>query len=94
MSTNCAPLLANLFLYSYEAEFIQSLLQAGKKQLAQQFNFTYRDIDDLLSLKKTQNLQSIWNSSIHVLEIKETTETAASSSYLDIYMQTGDSAVL
>jgi hypothetical protein len=22
MSTNCAPLLANLFLYSYEAEFI------------------------------------------------------------------------
>jgi hypothetical protein len=27
MSTNCAPLLADLFLSSYEAEFIQKLLQ-------------------------------------------------------------------
>ena len=26
----CAPLLADIFLYSYEAEFIQSLLSAGK----------------------------------------------------------------
>ena len=54
MGTNCAPLLADLFLYSYEAEFVQSLLQAGKKQLAQQFNFTYRHIDDVLSLKNTK----------------------------------------
>ena len=41
MGTNCAPLLADIFLYSYEAEFIQSLLSAGKKRLASQFNFTY-----------------------------------------------------
>ena len=26
MGTNCAPLLADLFLYSYEAEFVQKLL--------------------------------------------------------------------
>ena len=50
MGTNCAPLLANIFLYSYEAEFIQSLLSAGKKRLASQFNFTYRYIDDVLSI--------------------------------------------
>ena len=72
MGTNCALLLADLFLYSYEAEFfLQSILKAGKKHLTQQFIFTYRYIDDILSLKKkkkkkTQNLQSIWNSSIHV----------------------------
>ena len=51
------------FLYLYEAEFVQSLLKVGNKHLAQQFNFTYRYIDDVLSLKKkhthTQNLQSI-----------------------------------
>ena len=29
MGTNCAPLLADIFLYSYEVEFIQSLLSAG-----------------------------------------------------------------
>ena len=50
MGTNCAPLLADIFQYSYEAEFIQSLLLAGKKRLASQFNFTYRYIDNVLSI--------------------------------------------
>ena len=40
MGTNCAPLLADIFLYSYEAEFIQSLLSTGRKRLASQLNFT------------------------------------------------------
>ena len=65
MGANYAPLLADLFLYSYEAEFVQSLLKAGKKHFAQPFDFTYRYIDDVLSLK-TQNLQSIWNSCIYM----------------------------
>jgi hypothetical protein len=30
MSTNCAPLLADLFLYSYEADFIQGLLKKNE----------------------------------------------------------------
>jgi hypothetical protein len=29
--TNCAPLLVDLFLYSYEAEFVQKLLWDKKK---------------------------------------------------------------
>ena len=31
MDTNLAPLLVDKFLYSYEAEFIQSFLSTGKK---------------------------------------------------------------
>ena len=31
MGTNYAHILADIFLYSYEAEFIQSLLSTGKK---------------------------------------------------------------
>ena len=50
MGTNFAPPLVNIFLYSYEAEFIQSLLSACRKRLASQFNFTYRNIDDVLSI--------------------------------------------
>jgi hypothetical protein len=41
MGTNCAPLLADLFLYSYEAEFIQNLLPEKKKSLAAAFNSTF-----------------------------------------------------
>ena len=75
----------DLFLYSYEAEFVQSLLQAGKKHLAQQFNFTYRYIDDVLSLKNTKFAEYLEFIYPRELEIKETTETSASSSYLDCY---------
>jgi hypothetical protein len=32
MGTNCAPLLADLFLYSHETEFVQKLLQDNKKK--------------------------------------------------------------
>ena len=32
MGTNFAPLLADIFLYSYEADFIQALLSTLKKQ--------------------------------------------------------------
>jgi hypothetical protein len=30
MGTNCAPLLADLFLYSYESEFLQKLVKDKK----------------------------------------------------------------
>ena len=86
MFTNCAPLLADLFLYSYEAEFVQIFLNSGKKHLAQQFNFTYRYMDDVLSLKNTQFAEYLEFIYSRELEIKETTETAASSSYLDCYL--------
>ena len=86
MGTNCAPLLADIFLYSYEAEFIQSLVSGGKRYLASDFNFTYRYIDDVLSInnpKFADYLNRIYPSE---LEVKETTETNNSASYLDILL--------
>ena len=50
MGTNCAPLLTDLFLYSYEADFIQGLLKKNEKKLTGSFNFTFCYIDDVLSL--------------------------------------------
>jgi hypothetical protein len=50
MGSNCAPLLADLFLYSYKADFIQGLLKKNQKKLARSFNFPFRYIDDVLSL--------------------------------------------
>lgn len=50
MGTNFAPLLADLFLYSYEAEFFQRLVHENKKSLPLAFNSTFRYIDDVLSI--------------------------------------------
>jgi hypothetical protein len=54
MGTNCAPLLADLFLYSHEADFIQELLRKNEKKLVRSFNFTFRYIDDVLSLNNSR----------------------------------------
>ena len=47
MGTNCAPLLADLFLYSYENEFLDKLIKEGKRKLARNLSYSY--IDDLIS---------------------------------------------
>jgi hypothetical protein len=57
MSTYCAPLLAGLFLHSYEADFIQELLKKNEKKLARSINFTFRYIDaNILSIKDSSML--------------------------------------
>ena len=72
--TNCAPLPADIFLNSYEAEFIQVLLLAGRKRLASQFNFTYKYIDDVLSINNPYFENYLGQIYSPDLEIKDTTE--------------------
>ena len=48
MRTNCAPLLADVFLYSYENEFSDNMIRSGHRRLARSFNLCYRYIDDLI----------------------------------------------
>ena len=48
MGTNCAPLLADLFLYSYESEFLDNMIRGRHRKLARSFNLCYRYIDDLI----------------------------------------------
>ena len=44
---NCAPLLADLFLYSYENEVLDNMIRGGHKRLAKPFSLCYRYTDDL-----------------------------------------------
>ena len=72
MGTNCTPLLADIFLNTYEAECIQGHVQKREKKLAQSFNFTFRCIDDILSLNNNR-----FSDHLHLiypceLEIKDT----------------------
>ena len=46
MGTNSAPDLANLYLYSYESDFIEALALTDE-YAARQFHLTFRLIDDL-----------------------------------------------
>ena len=48
MGTNCAPLLADLFLYPYENKLLDKLIKEGKRKLARKFNLSNCYIDDLI----------------------------------------------
>ena len=48
MGTNCASLLADLFLYSYESEFLDNMIRGGHRKLAKSFNLCYQYTDDLI----------------------------------------------
>ena len=51
MGTNCAPLIADLFLYCYELQFMTKISKDPSKQhLINKFNNTFRYLDDILAL--------------------------------------------
>ena len=80
-------LLTDLFLYSYEADFIQGLLKKNEKKLARSFNFTFRYIDDVISLNDSGFGDFIDRIYPIELEITDTTDTDRSVSYLDLHTE-------
>jgi hypothetical protein len=86
MGTNCAPLLADFFLYSYEAKFIQKLLRNDNKKLAVSFSHTFRYIDDVLSINNHNFHNYVHLIYPYELEIKDTIESDKSALYLDILL--------
>lgn len=62
MGTNCAPVLANLFLYAYESRYIDRLMMEDKKAAAL-FHMSFRYIDDTLSVDNPLWLAAVSQSS-------------------------------
>ena len=74
MGTICAP---------------QYLLSTGRKQLASRFNFTYRYIDDVLSINVPEFENHLGQMYPAELQMKDTTESNTSASYLDLLLSIG-----
>ena len=87
MGTNCAPLLADLFLHAHEADFLHGILKNKDKKLAKTFNSIFRYIDDALSLNNSRigdYLQSIYS---YQFEAQDTTDSQKYASYLDLHLE-------
>ena len=50
MGTNCAPLVADLFLFCYERDSMLSLSEDNQYDAIEAFNSTSRYLDDLLNI--------------------------------------------
>ena len=71
----------------FEADFIPRLLKKIEMKLARSFNFTFRYIDDVLSLNNSRLGDFVDHIYSIELEIKDATYTNRSASYLDLHLE-------
>jgi hypothetical protein len=80
-------IFANLSLHAYEADFFQGRLKNNYRKLAQNFNYNFRYIDDVLSLNNYWLGDYLHNIYPNELEVKGTTDTQSNDSYLDLHIE-------
>ena len=81
MGTNHNPLLVDLFSYSYESEFLDSLVRSGHRKLAWSFNFCYRYIDDSIVFSNKMFKDIIYPSELNVEKVNRLNDEA---NYMDL----------
>ena len=84
MGTNCAPLLADLFLYSYENEFLDNMIRNGYKRLTRSFNLCYRYIDDLIVFNNKKFLDYLKEIYPSQLTVEKANKSDHLADYLDL----------
>ena len=77
-------MLADLFLYPNETGFIPGLLKKNEKKLIRSFYFTFRYINDVLSLNNSRFGDFV---DLIELEIKDTTYIDRSAFYLHLHLE-------
>mgnify|MGYP001153009979 FL=1 len=91
MGTDCAPFLANLFLYSYEFKWIEKQRKLKKFQILKMFKCCSRYIDDLC-LVNNDNLMKTCMSDIYPKELILVPDKSdgLASPFLDLNLQVKD----
>ena len=82
MGTDCAPLLANLFLFYHEYNYMKNLIKHDI-WAARRFNNTVRYIDDLLTLNNSRFECAINDIYPPELQLKKATECSTPLSYFN-----------
>ena len=75
IGTNCAPLVADLFLFCYERDFMLSLSEATQSYVIEAFNSTSRYLDDLLNIENNffdSMVNRIYLSQLHKAKVSDT----------------------
>ena len=94
MCANCAPLITDQFLQAYKEDVLQQLLKNKDRKLVQTFNYSGLYIDDVLSLNNSRFGDYLNRIYPNELEVRDTTDTKRSASYLAIHIEIDNEAKL
>ena len=84
MSTNCAPLGADLFLFCYERYFMLSLSDNNQTDIIEAFNSTSRYLDDLLNIDNSYFEQMVGQIYPTKLQLNKANSSDTEAPFLDL----------
>ena len=84
MGTNCAPLVADLFLFSYERDFMLSLSDINQADVVEAFNSTSRYLDDLLNIDNPYFAQMVSQIYPTELQLNKANPSDTQAPFLDL----------
>ena len=90
MGTNCVPLVADLFMFCYERDFMLSLSDDNQSGVIEAFNSTSRYLDDLLNIDNNffdSMVNRIYPSE---LQLNKANVSDAEASFLDLHLSISD----
>ena len=86
MGKNCAPLIADLFLYCYERDFMDSLNHANQAYVIAAFNSTSRYVDDFLNIDNPYFEGMVNQIYPPELQLNKTNTTDNEAPFLDLHL--------
>ena len=91
MGTNCVPLVADLFFFCYERDFMTSLSRENQADIIWAFNSTSRYLDDLLNIDNIYFDQMVNHTYPTELQLNRanSSDTEAPFSDLNLCISTG-----
>ena len=93
MGTNCAPLVADLFLLCYERDFMKSLSRENQADIIEAFNSTSRYLDDLLKIDNIYFDQMVDRIYPTELQLNRVNSSNTEAPFLDLNLCISNSTV-
>ena len=84
MGTDCAPLVADLFLFCYERDFMLPLSDNNKTDTIEAFNCTSRYFDDLLNIDNPYFEQMVGQIYPTELQLNKANSSDTEAPFLDL----------
>ena len=86
MGTNCAPLVADLFLFCYERDFMKDLSSDNQADVIKAFNSTSRYLDDLLNIDNPYFEGMVNQIYPSELQLNKTNTSDTEAPFLDLHL--------
>ena len=93
MGTNCAPLVADYFLFCYKRDFMMSLSVENQSEIIEAFRSTSRVLDDLLNIDNTYFDGLISQIVLPELQLNRANSSDTEAAFLDLHLSIVDGFV-